>query len=387
MQLVFSDAQYWEDFLPLSFTRPVAEMRCGILTFAERWRRLLAAEEARYITEDYLQCKYQRPDAVESLFLVPNFLPTETVLSQIRSLKKGEALVYENELLAARVHLKEFSLNQIEKVTDIEEKLIVFKHPTDLFSLNKHAVNFDFELLTAGRQSQALSETNGFIGDRNDLFIEEGATVEFSTINTKSGKIYIGKNAEVMEGSNLRGPLALCDNAVVKLGTRIYGATTLGPYCKLGGEISNVVIFGYSSKGHDGYLGDSVIGEWCNLGADSNTSNLKNNYATVKLWSYRTKQFENTGLQFCGTIMGDHTKTAINTQINTGTVMGVAANLFRHGFPPNKVASFSWGGMNGDEKYKLEKMFETAEVAMARRNAHLSDADKEILRFVYENYE
>lgn len=386
MQLVLSDAQFWEDFLPLSFTRPVAEMRCGILTFTERWKKLLEIDEVSYITEKYLQPKYAYPDERESLFLVPNFLPSENVLQQIKDLEQGEALVYENELLAARINMKDFSLNQIEKMTDISEELLFFKHPTDLFSHNGEAIDFDFELLTKGRKSQELSSTNGFLGDKKDLFIEEGAFVEYATLNTLGGKIYIGKDAEIMEGSHLRGPVSAGDHAVVKLGTKVYGPTTLGPYAKIGGEVSNIVIFGYSSKGHDGYLGNSVIGEWCNLGADTNSSNLKNNYATVKLWNYRAKRFLDTGLQFVGTIMGDHNKTAINTQLNTGTVVGVAANIFKTGFPPNHIENFSWGGMKGDEKFKLEKAYEVAEKIMARRKVSLSQEEKDILKYVYEHY-
>ena len=386
MQIVFSDAQFWEDFLPLTFTKPVAEMRCGILTFSERWQKLLEIEEVSFLTEDYLQEKFKKPEAIESIFLVPNFLPSETILQQIKDLKLGEALVYENELLAAKINMLNFSLNQIEKMTDITEELVFFKRPTDLFSFNEKAINFDFELLTKGRKSQELSSTNGFLGNREDLFIEEGASIEFSTLNTKAGKIYIGKNAEVMEGCNLRGPIALCDESKFNLGAKIYGATTIGPHCKVGGEVNNIIIFGYSNKGHDGFLGNSVVGEWCNIGADTNSSNLKNNYAIVKLWNYRTKRFENSGLQFAGLIMGDHSKTAINTQLNTGTVVGVAANIFKGGFPPNLVESFSWGGMKSDEKFKLEKAYEVAELAMARRNVPFTEVDRNILKFVYENY-
>lgn len=386
LQLVFSDAQYWEDFLPLTFTRPTAEMRCGILTFAERWQKLLEIQEISFITEDYLQEKFKKPEGKESLFIVPNFLPSKTVLEQIKNLHQGEALVYENELLAARVNMESFSLNQIEKMTDITEELLFFKQPTDLFSYNDKAIDFDFELLTNGRTSQPLSETNGLLGNKEDLFIEEGAQIEFSTLNTKSGKIYIGKNAEVMEGCNLRGPIALCDDSKFNLGAKIYGATTIGPHSKVGGEVNNIVIFGYSNKGHDGFVGNSVIGEWCNLGADTNSSNLKNNYASVKLWNYRTKRFADTGLQFAGLIMGDHSKTAINTMLNTGTVVGVAANIFKTGFPPNLVDSFSWGGMKGDEKFKLDKAYEVAEKAMARRKVPLTEADKDILKYIYENY-
>ncbi len=386
MQLVFSDAQYWEDFLPLTFTRPIADMRCGILTFSERWKKLLTIDEVSYLTEDFLQEKFQKPEKRESLFLVPNFLPTPDVLQQIKNLRNGEALVYQDELLAAKVHMENFKLSQIEKMTDITEELLFFKQPTDLFSYNHKAIDFDFELLTKGRTSQPLSSTNGFLGNPEDLFIDEGAQIEFSTLNTKTGKIYIGKNAEIMEGCHLRGPIALCEDSKFNLGAKIYGATTVGPHSKVGGEVNNVVIFGYSNKGHDGFIGNSVIGEWCNLGADTNSSNLKNNYATVKLWNYKSKKFTDTGLQFAGVIMGDHAKTAINTQLNTGTVVGLAANIFKSGFPPNLVENFSWGGMKGDEKFKLEKAIEVAEKAMIRRKIILSEADKKILEYIFNQY-
>jgi UDP-N-acetylglucosamine diphosphorylase/glucosamine-1-phosphate N-acetyltransferase len=386
MQLVFSDAQYWEGFLPLTFTRPVAEMRCGILTFSERWQKILENTEISYFTENYLQGKFKNPEEKESLFLVTNFLPSENVIQQIKDLKLGEALVYEDELIAARINMKGFSLNQIEKMTDIKEELIFFKKPTDLFTYNHKAIDFDFELLTKEKTSQELSSTNGFLGDKKDLFIEEGAQIEFSTLNTKTGKIYIGKNAEVMEGCNLRGPIALCEDSKFNLGAKIYGATTIGPHCKVGGEINNIIIFGYSNKGHDGFVGNSVIGEWCNLGADTNSSNLKNNYGHVKLWNYRTKAFVDTGLQFAGLIMGDHSKTAINTQLNTGTVVGVASNIFKEGFPPNLVENFSWGGFKDDERFKLDKAYEVAERAMARRKVPLTDDDKAILKHIFDTY-
>ncbi len=386
MQLVFSDAQYWEDFLPLTFTRPVAEMRCGILTFSERWQKILETAEVSWFTEMYLQQKFREPEKKESLFLVTNFLPTETVIQQIKDLKQGEALVYEDELVAAKINMEGFSLNQIEKMTDIKEELVFFKKPTDLFTYNKEAIDFDFELLTKGKTSQELSSTNGFLGNKEDLFIEEGAEIEFSTINTKTGKIYIGKNAEVMEGCNLRGPIALCEGSKFNLGAKIYGATTIGPHSKVGGEVSNIIIFGYSNKGHDGFVGNSVIGEWCNLGADTNSSNLKNNYGNVKLWNYRTKDFQDTGLQFVGLIMGDHSKTAINTQLNTGTVIGVASNIFKEGFPPNLIENFSWGGFKDDERFKLDKAYEVAEKVMARRKLPLTDDDKAILKHIFNEY-
>ena len=386
MQLVFSDAQYWEDFLPLTFTRPIAEMRCGILTFSERWQKILDSTEISYFTESYLQKKFQEPEKKESLFLVTNFLPTEKVIQQIKDLKQGEALVYEDELIAAKINMDGFSLHQIEKMTDIKEDLIFFKKPTDLFTYNQKAIDFDFDLLTKERVSQELSSTNGFLGDKKDLFIEEGAQIEFSTLNTKTGKIYIGKNAEIMEGCNLRGPIALCEESKFNLGAKIYGATTIGPHSKVGGEVSNIIIFGYSNKGHDGFIGNSVIGEWCNFGADSNSSNMKNNYGNVRLWNYRRKAFEDTGLQFAGVIMGDHSKTAINTQLNTGTVVGVASNIFKEGFPPNLVENFSWGGFKDDERFKLDKAYEVAERAMARRKVALKDEDKAILKHIFDTY-
>ena len=384
MQLVFSDAQYWGDFLPLTFTRPVAELRIGILTFQERWKKLLEIEDIAFLTEDYLQEKFKKPESKESLLIVPNFLPTESVLEQIKKIKQGEALIYQNEVIIAKLDMRNFSLSQITKMTDVEGELLFVKSPSDIFTYNQQFLDYDFELLTRNRKSQELSETNNFLGDKEDLFIEEGAEIEFATLNCKTGKIYVGKNAEIMEGTMIRGSLALCEGSKINMGAKVYGATTIGPYSKVGGEVNNIVIFGYSNKGHEGFIGNSVIGEWCNLGADTNSSNLKNNYANVKLWNYRLSKFVDTRLQFCGLIMGDHSKSAINTQFNTGTVVGVAANIFKTGFPPNLVKSFSWGGMNGDESYRLDKVFEVMERVMQRRKVDLTDVDKNIISHLYD---
>lgn len=383
MQLVFSDAQYWGDFLPLTFTRPVAELRIGILTFQERWKKLLEIEDIAFLTEDYLQEKFKKPESKESLLIVPNFLPTKIVLEQIKNLEKGEALIYQDEVIIAKLDMRNFSLLQITKMTDVEGELLFVKSPSDIFTYNQQFLDYDFELLTRNRKSQELSETNNFLGDKEDLFIEEGAEIEFATLNCKTGKIYVGKNAEIMEGTMIRGSLALCEGSKINMGAKVYGATTIGPYSKVGGEVNNIVIFGYSNKGHEGFIGNSVIGEWCNLGADTNSSNLKNNYANVKLWNYRLSKFVDTGLQFCGLIMGDHSKSAINTQFNTGTVVGVAANIFKTGFPPNLVKSFSWGGMNGDESYRLDKVLEVMEKVMQRRKVDLTDVDKNIISHLY----
>ncbi|NAW51227.1 glucose-1-phosphate thymidylyltransferase [Elizabethkingia argentiflava] len=385
-QLVFSDAQYWEEFLPLSFTRPIACMRVGILTFQERWEKLLGFDKSFFITEKYLQIKYPAPKQKEALLIVPNFLPTTGVLQQIKNLKKGEALVYENEVIASYIDLDNFHIGQLKKCIDITENLMIFKKPWDLFSYNDKAIAFDFPLVTGGRSSQSLSATNRLRGNIKDIFIEEGAEVEYASLNTQKGPIYIGKEAEVMEGAMLRGPVTLGEHSVIKMGAKIYGACTFGPHVKIGGEVSDVVIFGYTSKGHDGYLGNSVMGEWCNLGADTNTSNLKNNYAPVKMWSYAEKTFKPTELQFCGTIMGDHSKTAINTQLNTGTTVGVACNIFKAGFPPNLVGNFSWGGENNAPKFHLDKVYETAEIVMSRRKITLSEEDKAILKYIYHQF-
>lgn len=384
MQLVFSDAQYWGDFLPLTFTRPVAELRIGILTFQERWKKLLEIEDIAFLTEDYLQEKFKKPESKESLLIVPNFLPTKIVLEQIKKIKQGEALIYQDEVIIAKLDMRDFSLSQITKMTDVEGELLFVKSPSDIFTYNQQFLDYDFELLTRNRKSQELSETNNFLGDKKDLFIEEGAEIEFATLNCKTGKIYVGKNAEIMEGTMIRGSLALCEGSKINMGAKVYGATTIGPHSKVGGEVNNIVIFGYSNKGHEGFVGNSVIGEWCNLGADTNSSNLKNNYANVKLWNYRHSKFVDTGLQFCGLIMGDHSKSAINTQFNTGTVVGVAANIFKTGFPPNLVKSFSWGGMNGDESYRLDKVFEVMERVMQRRKVDLTDVDKSIISYIYD---
>ena len=383
MQLVFSDAHYWENFLPLTFTRPVAEMRCGILTFSERWKKLLNTDEISYITEDYLQQKFARPEGKESLFITPNCIPSDRVLEQIKGLQLGEALVYENELLAAKVNVGNFSLDQITTMMDVEGEILLFKQPTDLFSFNDKAIDFDFELLTKGRTSVPLSPTNGFLGDKANLFIEEGAKVEFATLNCQKGKIYIGKDAEVMEGSHLRGSIALCEHATVNMGAKLYGATTIGPYSKVGGEISNSVIWGYSNKGHDGFLGNSVLGQWCNLGADTNVSNLKNTYNTIQLWDYQKGGYTSSGLQFCGVLMGDHSKTAINTQINSGTTIGVFANLFSAGFPSKYIPNFAWGA--SAEKYRLEEAFAVAERVMARRGIAFDQKEQEILQWLFDN--
>ena len=381
-RLLFEDKNIIKDFFPLTFTRPLAELRAGVLTFAERWQRLLGITQVDYLTADYLQGKYPYTGVLEevTLFIYANFLPTPRFLEQVRSLEVGESITYQGRQLAFLG--KSITLSSIPPI-EWEEPLVVFEKPTDLFTYNDKAIDFDFELLTKGRTSAPLSPTNGFLGDKADLFIEEGAKVEFATLNCQKGKIYIGKDAEVMEGSHLRGPIALCEHATVNMGAKLYGATTIGPYSKVGGEISNSVIWGYSNKGHDGFLGNSVLGQWCNLGADTNVSNLKNTYNTIQLWDYQKGGYSSSGLQFCGVLMGDHSKTAINTQLNSGTTVGVFANLFSAGFPSKYIPNFAWGA--SADKYRLDEAFAVAERVMARRGIAFDQKEQDILQWLFDN--
>lgn len=380
-QLLFCDQSTIRDFLPFTFTRPSAELRAGILTFAERWQRLLGVEKIAYNTADYLSGKYPKSNTLEgTLSIYANFLPTPRLLEQLRSLKVGESITYQGRQLAFMNN--GLTLSSIPPIV-WEEPLVVFEKPTDLFTYNDKAIDFDFKLLTEGRTSVPLSPTNGFLGDKANLFIEEGAKVEFATLNCQKGKIYIGKDAEVMEGSHLRGSIALCEHATVNMGAKLYGATTIGPYSKVGGEISNSVIWGYSNKGHDGFLGNSVLGQWCNLGADTNVSNLKNTYNTIQLWDYQKGGYTSSGLQFCGVLMGDHSKTAINTQLNSGTTVGVFANLFSAGFPSKYIPNFAWGV--SAEKYRLDEAFAVAERVMVRRGIAFDQREQHILQWLFDN--
>ena len=367
-----------ENLYPLSLTRPISDFRVGILTIKEKWELFYKYVSVK--TEEYLKEKFPCVIKKENLWINASILPNYDLLTEINSLRNGEVLKKSSEIIAIKNH--EFcaeNLNEIEcnsafnKVNDL----------WDIFTLNSNEIISDFNILTKGRKSQKLGETSTKIGDY-PLFIEKGAKIESSFFNCTNGPIYIGKEAEVMEGCFIRGPFAMSNNSVLKIMARIYEGTTLGPYCKVGGEVNNSVFFGYSSKAHEGYLGNSVIGEWCNLGADTNNSNLKNNYEEVKIWNYKTERFKKTGLQFCGLIMSDHSKSGINTMFNTGTVVGVSVNIFGSGFPRNIIPSFSWGGSSGFTTYKTNKAFEVVEVVMKRRNLEFTELDRKILKKVFE---
>ncbi len=385
MNYILFDSNDRVNLLPFTFTRPSAEIRIGILTIAQKWSKYLNTSLS-YFTQDYLQKKFPLLTTNDNIFINGTVCPNVQLVNEIAHLKVGETIVKGNLLIAARVSdVVTFSEENIsaKKIETSAENILKITHPYDIFSKNAQAIEEDFELLTKGKKSQPISSTNQFLNPEN-IFIEEGAKVEFSILNALTGKIYIGKDAEVMEGCKIRGPFALCEHAGLKMDAKIYGATTVGPYCKVGGEVSNVVFLGYSNKGHDGFLGNAVIGEWCNLGADTNSSNLKNTYDEVKLWSYKTERFEKTGLTFCGLMMADHSKCGINTMFNTGTVVGVGANIFGSGFPRNFIPSFAWGGAQGFETFVLNKFYKTAEAVYARRNVPFTDIDKEILKAVYD---
>ncbi|MDT7833061.1 GlmU family protein [Flavobacteriaceae bacterium S356] len=383
MNYILFDGNVRNALLPFTYTRPVADVRVGILTIREKWERQLGLTTTT-ITEEYLEEKFPMVEMEENVLINGSFLPTRSLVEKVKALSANEAIFKGDEVIAfySKDTQEEIDFDAYSHI-EFEEEIIQIKHTWDIFSLNDKAIEADFDLLTEGRKSQPIPEGVQVVNKEN-IFIEEGATVLFSTLNASSGPIYIGKDAEVMEGCAVRGPFAMCDHAVLKLGAKIYGATTLGPYCKVGGEVNNSVLFGYSNKGHDGFLGNSVLGEWCNLGADTNNSNLKNNYAEVKLWSYETGRFARTGLQFCGLIMGDHSKCGINTMFNTGTVIGVSANIFGSGFPRNFIPSFSWGGASGFTNYLPKKVFEVAEVVMKRRGIDFDDQEQKILEHVFE---
>jgi len=383
MNYILFDGPVWKDLKPFTYTRPVADIRIGILTIREKWEKYLGLTTTT-LTEDYLQEKYPMVEMETNVMLNASFLPTEKLVAMVQELNENEVIFYKDEIVAFFTKDTQDEVN-FETYTSIiyDEELLQISRVSDIFSLNDKAIESDFRMLTAGRKSEPIPDTVNCINKEN-IFLEEGVEINFVTLNASEGPIYLGKNSSVWEGSSIRGPLALCNNAVIKMGTKVYGATTLGPYTKVGGELSNVVIFGYSSKGHDGYLGNSVIGEWCNLGADTNNSNLKNNYAYVKLWDYETDSFESTGLQFCGLMMGDHSKCGINTMFNTGTVVGVSANVYGSNFPRNFIPSFAWGGARGFTTYKMDKAHEVAKMVMLRKKTIYTDQDQRILEKVFE---
>lgn len=386
-QLIFFEPSFREHLLPLVFTKPVSELRTGILTIREKWEKTLN-KIGLWVTEPYLSAKYKSGFLDTNLFVNGAIIPNKALLSELMSLKEGESLWDGEYLIGAIVEKSQAENFSTDRISgkyirkETQSKPLIIDRPWKLFSLNAETITLDIELMDLKPNSELLGPSNTLLGD--EVYVMPGATVEASVINSKNGPVYIGMNAEIMENSSIRGPFALGDHSTLKMSSKIYGPTTIGPHCKIGGEINNSVISGYSNKAHDGFLGNSVVGEWCNLGADTNNSNLKNNYTEVRLWDYVKEGFQPTGRQFCGMIMGDHSKCAINTMFNTGTVVGVFANIFGSGFPRNFVPSFSWGGAAKMIVYQLPKAMEVAEIVMERRNITLSPEDRGILEYVFE---
>ena len=382
MNYILFDGSVRSQLLPFTFTRPVADIRFGILSTRERWEFILGSTTST-ITEDYLSEKWPLVEFEENVMINAAYFPSPAFIDQVKNLQKNEAIFDDEEIVAFYTEEDQdvdFSVyNQLEIAGDV----LKLEHTWDIFSKNDIAIKFDFKLITEDRESQPIDSSN-YVKNAENIFIEEGAVVENCSLNASNGPIYIGKDALVMEGCFFRGPIAIGEEAIVKMGAKIYGATTIGPGSRAGGEINNAVMFQNSNKGHEGYLGNSVLGEWCNLGADTNNSNLKNNYAEVRLWDYETEGFAKTGLQFCGLMMGDHSKCGINSMFNTGTVVGVSCNIFGTGYPRNFIPSFSWGGSAGMTTYQTKKVFEVARLVLERRKMEFTEQDEAILEHVFE---
>ena len=379
MRLLISDNNLHLNFRPLTLTRPISELRFGILSISESWNLFLDDNKAElfYETETYLSDKFQSTENFD-IKIAGNVKPNANLAAQILELNENQSIYNNNKWIATKGKKEDSKIN-VE-----DDSILYLNNIWDLFQNNDKALQIDFDLLTLNRKSQPISSTNQILNPEN-IFLEAGAQVEFSILNASKGPIYIGKNAEVMEGTMIRGGFALLAHGTVKMGAKIYGATTIGPHCKVGGEISNCILQAYSNKGHDGFIGNSIIGEWCNLGADTNSSNLKNNYGNLRIHSYSTNQLEQTDLLFCGVLMGDHSKTGINTMLNTATTIGVNANVFGAQFPPKFIPSYSWGGFSDSPKFRLEKAFEVGENMMKRRNLSLTKMDRNILTFISDN--
>ncbi|MES2239994.1 MAG: GlmU family protein [Bacteroidota bacterium] len=383
MNYILFDGPARNALLPFTFTRPVADILIGIMTIRQKWEKYLGSTTTT-LTEEYLSDKYPMVELEENIMINASFLPNELLTEMVSNLESNQAIFKGEEVIAFFTNDSQDEVDfDSYEIIEYNEECLTVMNTWDIFSKNGDAIREDFEFLTEDRKSQPIPKSVNVIAPEN-IFIEEGAQLEFVTLNASTGPIYIGKDTLIMEGSMIRGPFALCEGAVVKLGAKVYGPTTVGMYSKIGGEINNSVLFNYSNKGHDGFLGNSVLGEWCNIGADSNNSNLKNNYEEVKLWSYETEGFAKTGLQFCGLMMGDHSKCGINTMFNTGTVIGVSSNIFGSGFPRNFVPSFSWGGAAGFTTYVTKKAFDTAKLVMSRREIEFDEKEAAILEHVFE---
>lgn len=381
--ILFDEPIARQALLPLTYTRPVAGIRIGILSIAEKWSRRFETEVS-FDTEDYLSKKFNTNKSDDNVFINGALCPTDKLITEIQKLSLNEGISRNGSVLAIRAAALDLKNQESIKFTEFENEVTLIDRPWKIFKNNALQIEADFKLVTKGRTSASITDLHTIVYGKENIFIEEGASIKAAIINAENGPVYIGKNTHIHEGAIIKGSFALCEGSHVNMGTKIKGDTTIGPFSKVGGEVSNSVIFGYSNKGHEGFIGNTVIGEWCNLGADTNTSNLKNNYDSVKLWSYSKGGFLDSGEQFCGLIMGDHSKCGINTMFNTGTVVGVSANIFGSGFPRNFVPSYAWGGASGFTTFQKKKADEVAERVMARRNIEYSEEEKEILHHIFD---
>lgn len=385
--ILFDDPVLRQQLLPFTYTRPISDIRVGILTIAEKWSRL-TAHRVSSLTDGYLSEKFSAHFTGDNYYINGAFCPTEEFIASILNLNDEHALGQNGQLLAVRsskrLAYSDWTTREWTAAAEYSKPLHLIDRPWKIFQLNGEEIRRDYELVTKGRASEDISDPYTRIYNPENVFVEDGASVLCAIINAENGPVYIGKNAQIMEGAIIRGPFAMGESSVISMGAKIRPDTSLGPYCKVGGEVSNAVFFGNSNKGHEGYLGNAVVGEWCNLGADTNASNLKNNYANVKVWNFAEEAFIDSGIQFCGLMMGDHSKCGINTMFNTGTVVGVCANVFGGGFPPSFVPSFSWGGAESLTSYRPEPALETIGKVFERRKKALDQTEKKILMEVYK---
>ncbi len=382
MNYILFDGAVREALFPFTFTRPVADIRVGILTIREKWERFLRLTTTT-LTEEYLEEKYPMLEFEQNIFIDASYLPNEAFFTAVKGLKKNQAVFCEGEVLAfySEQDQEEIDFDLYEAI-EVENVKKIY-HKWDLFLLNAYAINQDYKLLTQDEISEPIP-SHVYAVNKEQIFIEPGVVLNSCVLNASDGPIYIAKNAVVLDGALIRGPFSLGEGAVLKMGAKIYGATTIGPNCKIGGEVKNSVVFGNSNKGHEGYLGNSVVGEWCNFGADTNVSNLKNTYSSVRLWNYEQEEYEKTEQVFCGLMMADHSKTSINTMFNTGTVVGVSVNVFGANTPEKFVPSFSWSGNKVQDVYNLKKALRTAKKMMQLSGEEISEQDIKILTHVFE---
>lgn len=380
---ILFDGPERSQLLPFTYIRPVAELRIGIDTLREKWEAFLG-QECSFATQNYLSSKYPLHNADLNYFINPTYIPTRSLAIQVKNLKENQVLIFDSNPVAfcttnSILPSDTSGFNEI----DVEQELIQIKNCSDLFVHNAEVLAQDFKRLTKDRMSQVLGDTNRVINPEQ-VFVEPGARVSCAILNASEGPIYIGADAQIMEGSMLRGPLAICENSVVKMGAKIYGGTTIGPNAKVGGELNNVLFLGNSNKGHDGFLGNAVIGEWCNIGAATDASNLKNNYSKIRIWNYVSENFAKTELQFCGLLMGDYSRCGIHSMFNTATVIGVNSNVFGTGFPRTFIPSYSYGGAQGFQTYAFAKAMESNNAMMERKGSKLTDHDIQILETIFD---